>query len=365
MQITALFQVINYLKDKSGDPSLLEGYKKLSELTREASKSTEGDLFAAIMKENEKLKKMLMDSEPGDWGYSAYSLYEKINVNQLFGKAATEYLGDLITTETKDFLPVYNDLTKRMKLMAKFSDNVNKFIQLFDLVIPSEVFRDTIDTDKSSLILYFEGHLNVQNIADLERYARLWDGILGAFSRLTGEENLTLDISSFHNGNVVLGVAANDNILKPIMTGVTKMISILPAVLKIRKVQVDITPLPLNYDFNVMLEEEIQSLVDRTSIETAQSLTFEFFNDTKEPDEIIAIMSRSLKQTLSFIEKGGKVEFRPRSKGPETADLNRTLIDSFAIVRELEVITEKLPEELVKRGWQAVKNDPDEAYARM
>jgi hypothetical protein len=175
---------------------LLDGYKKLAEVAREASVNQQDDFSASILGEKEQLRLFLLESDPSDWGYASYSLFSMINKNQLFGKAAVDYLDNLITSENQDYRAIYSDLIKKIKQISKLSETLSRFQQLFDQVVPAEVFQFAEEPDiKSSLYIYFEGRLSVQNIADLERYARLWDGILSTFSMITGEENLTLDIS--------------------------------------------------------------------------------------------------------------------------------------------------------------------------
>ncbi len=350
MQITALIQVINYLKEKSGDPALLDGYKKLSEMLRETSRNPEDDFSSAILKEKEQLHQILLESDPVDWGYASYSLFEKINTNQLFGKAGADYLDNLITPDNKDYQAISSDLNKKLKLIPKLSETLTRFQQLFEQVVPAEVFQSAEDADnKASLFLYFEGPLSVHNIADLERYARLWDGILSTFSKLTGEENLSLDINSFRNGEVVLGVVTEAKTLDAITTGVIGMVTPLPLILQIRKIQIETTLLPLYNDLNKLLEEEIQTLINSTALKTAQKLVTEYFSDTFDEDEMITDLSHALKQILSFIEKGGKIEFKPLLPGPEATQTNKTLIESFAVAKELESLKGELASALTKK----------------
>ena len=48
----------------------------------------EEDFSSKILKEKEQLCLILSENEPVDWGYTSYSLFEKIDTNHLFGKAA-------------------------------------------------------------------------------------------------------------------------------------------------------------------------------------------------------------------------------------------------------------------------------------
>lgn len=355
MQITALIQVINYLKDKSGDPLLLEGYQRLANVIREASKKPEADFMAAIIKEKESLQKYLWESDPVEWGYASYCLFEKINNNHLFGKTAADWLEKNISSTVKDYRSLESDLTKKIKLITKLSDSLGKFMQLFDQVIPAEIFLSENGNDnKSTMTLYFEGSLKVNNITDLERYARLWDGILGAFSRLTSEESLSLDISSFQNGNIILGVATQEKILNAMMEGVSGTLASLPVLLKIRKIQYELTQIPLNNNLIDLLEAETRDLINQAAFVAAERITFKYQNENTDTEGAIRDMSRVLKQIQSFIDKGGKIEFNPLQPTSETSQLNKTLNESFVIARELESLSAALAMTLEEKNKSEV-----------
>jgi len=349
--MTALIQAINYLKEKAAEPGMLDTYKKLADLTKQASRNSDGEYTDEIFREKETLKQLLLDSEPSQWGYASYELFDRINSNQLFGKSAAEWLDSAITPETKDMQAVSAELTKKAKLMSKFTENAGKMMQMLEQMVPSDLITNVAeDGSISSLLIFFEGRLAIQNISDLERYSRLWDGILGTFSTLTAEKNAALNMTSFNNGRVILGVVAEDRTVSALMTGVTGMLSVMPVILKIRKSQVDLAHLPLINDLNNVLEEEIKILINNTAEETASKLTLSFMNENTDPEAMTYEMSRTLKQILSFIEKDGKIEFKPLKAEIDTATTNKTLNESFSIARQLETISADLNEALANKA---------------
>lgn len=367
MQTTALIQVINCLKEISEDATLLELYKNLMEIINKAIKNPKADFSAEILKEKNALQNFLIDKDPMDLGYASYCLYESINSDQLFGKAAANYIENLMTPENKDYKTTHSDLNQRINLISAFSDNMNKIRQMFDQIVPSEVFQVAENNEhKSSLLLYFEGHMAVQNIADLERYARLWDGILGTFSRLTGENNLNLNISNinnFNNGKIVLEVAIEDKTLNSFMSGVVGILSVLPDILKIRQIQLDLALLPLHTDFNELLEEEIQILIDNTSSLAAQKLISGYYNDSINTQEITNELLRSLKQILSFIEKNGKIECNPLISTDDGTIINKKIIESISLANELEKVNCQVASTLMNREEYLNGNEPVERIA--
>lgn len=349
MQITALLQSINFLKEKSGDPSLVEGYSKLAEMTREATGNRDSDFSAAVHKEKEKLHDILMESEPSEWGHASYSLFEKMNINQLFGKAAADHLDQLIVPGKEDYKAIHAELSKKIKLISKLSDSLGRFIQLFDQLVPSEIAHiDDEAEQKFSLFLHFEGHLSVRSVPDMERYSRLWDGILKTFSKLTGIPNPDLDLISFIDGNFTLGAAVDDKVIKAVSDGVLGILGSLPLILQIRKTQIDIANLPLKKDINLLLEEEIQSLVDLKALELTNTLVSDYNNNYGNPDDIENEISRSLKQILNFVEKRGKIEFRPQIITQEIAKINKSLKGYYKLALEIEKIAHQISHTQVK-----------------
>jgi hypothetical protein len=336
MQITALIQVINYLKTITGDPALLDGYKKLSEIIKDASTKPEEDLSIIIIKEKEQLLNSLLESDPVGWGYASYSLFDKINLNKLFGRSAADSIEKLITPDNNDYKGIYSAFDKKIKILTKLSDNLKGDQQLLDQVIPREVFKPSVKTaNKSSLLLYFEGHLSVNNVDDLERYSRLWGGILSTFSKLTGEENLSLDINNLSNSNLLLSVSIEDKTISALAAGVTGIVSLLPLILKIRKIQSEILNFSLYNDLNDLLEEEIANVIDESAWDTSKNLSSSSGNNSYNEEEMTDELFIALKQILSFIEKGGKIEFAPRMPDPEISNTNKILIESIPISIEL------------------------------
>jgi hypothetical protein len=350
MQISSLIQVINYLKAISGDTSLLNGYKKLSEIIKDASAKHDEDYITEIFREKEQLINILLESDPVGWGYSSYNLLDKINSNKLFGRTAADYIETLITPESKDYNGINTALNKKIKLFSRLSENLDTIQHLHDHVIPQDAVKPAVNTgNKASMLISFEGRLAVQNIDELERYTRLWDGILNAFSQMTGVEILSMEINSFSKNGIVLCVYADDKTMNALSTGIAGIESALPVILKIRKIQIEMVDLPLHNDINNLLEEEITSLVSNSSWTTSQKLLSLYGIDSIDEDEILGDVSRALKQILSFIEKGGKIKFASLVSDPEQAKSNQILVESFSIAQELESITGLLAQMLSKK----------------
>jgi hypothetical protein len=342
MQITALIQAVKFLKEKSVDPSLIGGYSRLSELTGEDPGNRDADFWQTVKKEKEQLCNLLIESDPSDWGYAKYSLFEKIDSDKLFGKPAARFIENLLAPGKEDLNLIHSELLKKTGLITSLSETLTSFLQLYDKLLPSDILPSDKDAEEDlTMLLYFEEQLSVKTIQEMERFSRLWNGILNSFYTLTGEANLDLDIINFNEGNFTLGVAAGEKMLKSVMTGVVGIISSLPLILQIRKTQIEIGKLPLRKDINVLLEEEIQTLINLSALDLANDLISEYYDGNFDREAMTNDISRSLKQMLNFVEKGGKFEFRPRVSSHEFANSNKILNDSYALAIEINRISER------------------------
>jgi hypothetical protein len=341
MHTTALIQVVNHLKALSCDKTLLEKYEKLSESVREAEEQANEGVIGRIDVQKNDLCQFLISNEPVHWGYASYRIYEKINSKKLFGKSAADTIENLIS-DGKNYKQVTAKLARNIKALSEFSENISKFYNLFELVMPAELAATAEELQSPSLVLYFEGNLSIQSIADLERYSRLWDSILAVFCKLTETDNPPIDISSVNNGNIILRVSVNNLILSSIMTGVTGILSVLPVKLKIKKIQNEMLQLNLQNDFVRALEDEIEFLVNTKALAAASKIT-EGLPSIQNPEETISALARCLKQILSFVEKGGKIEYDFRECDCDMAIPNQVMTEAYHTVRELDLIRDLTP----------------------
>lgn len=347
----ALIQVVNYLKELAGNPVFMEKYKALAAVVKEASAGNGQDLTPEILKLKDEIKIHLLESDPVSWGFSSYSLFEKINSNRLFGKPAAEFLENLVNHGSRDYKTMYSELNRTIKLWGKFADDITRFSNLFGLILPAEeLVGQEKDPGKASMLLYFEGRLSVQSISDLERYSRLWDGILDSFCRLSGEEKPSVEISSFNNGRIVLDVTAGEKTLKSIISGVDGIISCLSDIVRINVIRNELVHIPLRHDMNHILSEEIGFLVEDKACEIAEQLAAEI-TPAQHDDYVIQKISLSLKQVLSFIEKGGKIEY---NSAHADQSILKNLTEAFRKAFELDQLANAFEQ---AKKLQPVKND--------
>lgn len=325
MEIKSLYRVIKYVREMSDNSSVKSLLSQIYDLVNEASNKPDEDFSTAIHQKKKELQSCFIKNDPVHWGYESYSLFMKINSGKLLGKKASDHLEEILTL---DYKSAASEIRRFSEQYFSFIENLNSLGIIFDSIIPEDQLAH-VDNDKMimSLFLYFEGPLKIKSIAELERYSRLWDGILESFSKLTAESISPLDIFSFNSGNTVLGVKAGERTIRALMEGVSGILDSLPATLKIRQLQQDISALNLSKSINELLDKEIINCLDNSSYMAAREIS-EKYSSGEHNEQLIMEISRSLKQVLSFIEKGGRLEFdSPDFDDAGTANrlLNETL----------------------------------------
>jgi len=338
---------MNYLKQVSEGGVLLGKYHELEEVLKEASKNPEKDFLEEIKNAKEQLVSLLLQNDPASLGHDGYRLFEIIDHHKVFGKPAAEYLEKLLTSKKRDFRAIHTELNKKIKILTKQSGAITRFYEIFDQVILTDLFNISQKDDiASGLYLFFEGSVAVRNINDLERFTRIWDGILQSFTELTGFDKQELEFGNLQNGFIVLGVITESVTLEAFMKGTIGILNSLNLIKKIRKVQAEIAPLPLSTNYSELLEDEIMGVINQSATFVAEELVEEYFQGGRgEVERVTENIGRSLKQILNFIEKGGKIECKP---APETKDgeaLNKSLVEAFLSLKQSDFISDPKTED--------------------
>lgn len=327
MELKTLYRVVNHIRETSGNSYVIDSIIQISDLFDRAASNPNEDLENAIQKKIKELQSHLIKSDPVHWGHETYSYFRKINSHNLFGRQASDYLDKILNLDSPT---AASEIKRFSQQYQNLIDNLNKFSLLFDSIIPwDQEGNDNYDR-KLSLYLYFEGPLKIKSTAELDRYSRLWEGILGSFSNLTDENISSPEIYSFCNGNTVLGVNAGERTIKALMEGVSGILDYLPATLKIRQLQKDISDLNLNKSINALLDEEVIQCLENKANSVAEEISRKYSGGNYS-DQLVVELSKSLKQVLSFIEKGGRLEFDPPGFPAEAT--NKLLNESLNLLQ--------------------------------
>jgi hypothetical protein len=337
---------MNHLKQVSEGGFLLEKYQKLEEVLKEVSKNPDKDLSEELFFAKEQLRTLLLQKDPSDLEYDAYRLFEKIDKHSVFGKPAADYIQELLSSEDKDYVEIQTELSNKIKILSRQTIAIEQFFEIIDQDILSEMVHNSDKKEiKSGLYLHFEGQVAVRDINDLERYTRIWNGILQSFSDLTGYGKQSLEFCNLHEEYIVLGVVTEGSTLEAFMKGTIGIVNSLNLIIKIRKIQTEISPLPLTNDYFELLNDEIQHLINQTAISVTDELVNSYYQGI--PTDLSRVsenLCRSLKQILNFVDKGGKLECKTSSETIDGQELSAKFVDSFLNLKKAGLTAVRLPE---------------------
>ncbi|HEX2920472.1 MAG TPA: hypothetical protein VHO50_04820 [Bacteroidales bacterium] len=331
MEIKSLHRILNNFRDISEYQQIQNLIKQASDIIKEALLKPDEDSEGAIQEKKAEIQALFIKNEPVNLGYESYSLFRKLNKANLLGKPAADRIEEILKLDHKSAV---KELKKFSDKLLSFVEDLNRLSLAFDVVIDADIIDPgNNENKKMSLFLYFEGPLKIQSITELDRYSRLWDGILQSFSKLTSESLSPLDICSFNEGNTVLAVNAGEKTINALMEGVSRILDSVPSTIKIRQLQKEISTLNLCKNINELLDEEIVMCLDKTS-SLAASEIFEKYHVGEQDDLLTMEISKSLKQVLSFIEKGGRLEFDHPDTSAGTSSINKLLNKSIDLIQD-------------------------------
>jgi cell fate (sporulation/competence/biofilm development) regulator YmcA (YheA/YmcA/DUF963 family) len=285
----------------------------------------------------------LLETDPAHTCSAALPLFEKIDKNLIFGRTAADTIQNLLANEGKDYQKMSTVFAKKIKTLNRIMDSMVRFYEIFDHDTLAAMFGEMKDEKKPGLYLYFEDKVAVNNFGDLERYTRIWDSIVQSFTLLSGEDNPPLEFCKLGKECIMIGVITESKTLGAIMHGITGIVNSLEIVQRIRKIQKEIAHLPLCNDYYELLNDEIESLISSSSITISEELVEKFSSHETEDEDLTLMLSRSLKQILGFVEKGGKVEFLPHPDMPSAEEMNSSLKESFQFLKQNRLMEEANP----------------------
>ncbi len=358
MEIQVFIQVVNFLKQESERKLLLKKYEELEGLLKAASNSAGSTFSDEIFGSKERLKSYLHHNNPSKLGVEAQRLFKKFDKYEIFGEPGIDFIDKVFNIEPKNYSDIFNEINTKTRALSNQLNAIAHFYDAFEQLIVTDL-SGNIDDEilKSGLYLFFEGEVTVRNENDLERYTRIWNGILYSFTELTGFANQTPEFTNLQEKSNVLGVSLEEVTLEAFMRGSLGILSSLYIIDKIKKIQAEVSPLILTNDYQQLLEEEIEGVIDNTSSSVVEELINNYYK--ADPEEVLRIsenLNRSLKQILNFAQKGGRFECMPVADSIEGDALNKGLMDFFRNIRQINMLTEIIDGELIVKETEITRS---------
>ena len=338
MNISQLIKIATYISGSIEANGICNHYQSLIGLCRRAS---DGDSAVTSAMVGETLR-LLEDGnsklDPKSWDRGVLRIYEKLENPSLFGRQASELLRGLYEQSKGDYSLLLKELEGNHTRILALLNQLGLLVgSLEPLVGPSVEIGDAVDNEERNHLLqiYFEGALFIKDINQLEKFCRIWSSILSSFTTLTREKAEEVGIYDIEMSSITF--YAGIRTLNALSNGAYRILYQYQRILEIKRMQQELTEMELNNAEVIveLLEDEISNVVDEESSAIASELLakYEWDEELEDGADVYRLVKTSLKQTLSFVEKGGRI-FSNHSSGLKA--VNEKVVQMLQSLKEAE-----------------------------
>jgi hypothetical protein len=341
MNISQLIKIATYISDSITRSEISEHYQRLIGFCTQALKGNAAD-GDQISKELDLLKRSLCEVNPLDWEKGYLRIFEKLENPSLLGARASERLQLLFEKGNGDYSAFVQGLENDSKRIVALLDQLKQLAaSLEPLVKPLMENEGSMEAEERNHLLqiYFEEALFIKDINQLEKFCRIWSSILAAFTTLTREDAREIRIFDIESSSITF--YAGIRTLNALSKGAYQVLCQYERILEIKRMQHEIAELELSNgeEIILLLEEEVAQVVDAAASYVASELLDRYEWDQEEENgvSVYGMVQTSLKQTLSFVEKGGRIY---SNHSNDLKGLNEKIISMLQKQQEMERVQE-------------------------
>jgi hypothetical protein len=263
---------------------------------------------------------------PNRWRDYHVRLLNKYDKQGLFGKEAIEKINKTFEVNKTSYEDITITIKELISDTSSFYNNIKQMIEgLEPLVKPIYTTSNSIDIDERNHLLFisFDEALFIKDIPQLEKFCRIWNRIIAAFTILTNEKLEDIRIYDIESTSITF--YAGIKTINTMTRGTHQVLLGYKKVLEVRRLQLELDNLQLSFkeEIKTLLEDEIVNIVDIISGKVAEELLQKYnWEQNEKYRDVYNMVQISLKQTLDFMEKGGKIESKHSS---DLSKLNETI----------------------------------------
>ena len=333
MHIGTLVEILHFIEITIKKNNLIGKYESLLALYQ--GKKKDETYVQKITEQRKEIVNTLLKINPKKWTDAQNKIFIKFNSQNLLGDAAIARLNEIFE-KTKG---ISEEIEAIISSFKKFEQEISQLLLgLEPLTRPTGKADGTgIELEERHHLLYiqFEEALFIQNISQLEKFCRIWNRILASFAYLTQEPIEEIRIHDIESCSITF--FAGIKTINAITRGTLHILKGYKKVLEVRRLQLELDELSLSNKDEIknLLEEEVVNIVDVISASVTEELLKKYeWTTSKEQDDVFKSVQISLKQTINFIEKGGKID---SNHAGELREMNSKIISMLKSINEMEL----------------------------
>ena len=191
----------------------------------------------------------------------------------------------------------------------------------------------------STFTIIFKDKIQIHSFSELEKYSRVWDKIIHSFLSITGCELDEAKIIAYNSESYSYTIEVPLVFVICIETAIIDVLDTYKKLVEIRKLKYEIRSLNLSENLLDQLELEVRGIIDTTTAATIERLMDAANVNYIDANDVFTNCQTSSKLLLSFIEKGGLIEFAITDNEVANNQADRIKL-LFNTIRELEKIIE-------------------------
>jgi hypothetical protein len=229
--------------------------------------------------------------------------------------------------------------------LQQYQSELNRITQLYTSL---STYADKLpldkvqQTDKDSIIIFFQGGAEIDNLDELAKVSTKWNQNLIAFALLTEENDRTFRIETVERGSIILTLSAMPAIAYGFAKATDKVLDVIKKYYEIKKLAHDAKQLK-----GIVPEKTIQDLeaasklklkAETNEITTQLIEEYGWNADGKEQRKDVDTAVRlAVRQLLDFVNKGGKLDVKLIAQNNETnKEMEMNLTIKYNDIKQIE-----------------------------
>jgi hypothetical protein len=344
MEIAKLYKVVKDINEKIQSTGILEHFntiiQNLTKLGQQAQITAQArqQLVTSIGNSRREITSAINTFIPTTLTVEENEIYETLDAYNLFGYDGQQRL-------TNIFSEVQSNPNNAKTQLQQYQSELNRITQLYTSL---STYADKLpldkvqQTDKDSIIIFFQGGAEIDNLDELAKVSTKWNQNLIAFALLTEENDRTFRIETVERGSIILTLSAMPAIAYGFAKATDKVLDVIKKYYEIKKLAHDAKQLK-----GIVPEKTIQDLeaasklklkAETNEITTQLIEEYGWNADGKEQRKDVDTAVRlAVRQLLDFVNKGGKLDVKLIAQNNETnKEMEMNLTIKYNDIKQIE-----------------------------
>lgn len=343
MEAANLFKTLKELQEKiqgSGLPShfgtIIQNLAKIIQQTQTTIQNRQ-QFLTPIENARREIFAAINTFIPTTLSIEESKIYEALGAYQLFGYDGQQRLNQIFST-------LQSNPKNTQTQLQQYIGETNKIAQLyssFSLFADKLSIDKTNEEEKDSIVIFFQGGVEINNLDELAKVSSKWNQNLIAFALLAKENDRTFRIETVERGSIILTLSAIAGIVYAFGKALDKVLDVIKKYYDIKKLAHDAKQLKGGVPEKAIHELEAASkLKVRTETnEITRQLVEEYgwnADGEEQRRDVDAAVRIAVKNLLEFINQGGKVDIKLLAQNEQNKEVEMNLTLKYSEIKQIE-----------------------------